>query len=126
MGSFPSMTVLLSVSLPTGFLDHESHSSHFVPSHESGWEFVKTREQGRGCSGITGGGGGTCGLWDPAGRCGSLRARVCPVSGPVTASHQCLVNQEQRPTLSGNGLPLQGIHLAHSLWDLSQRQGTKL
>ena len=34
------------MSLPTGFLDHESRSSHFVPSNEPGWEFVKTMEQG--------------------------------------------------------------------------------
>jgi hypothetical protein len=55
VGSFPSGAGLLSVTLPTGFLDHESHSSHFVPSHESEWEFVKTMEQGRGSSGLAGG-----------------------------------------------------------------------
>lgn len=91
MGSFPSVVGLLSVSLPTGFLDHESHSSHFVPSLESGWEFVKTMEQGRGRSGLAGGDCGVCEPWDPAGRCGSLRASVGPVSGPITTSHQCLV-----------------------------------
>jgi hypothetical protein len=51
---------------------------------------------------------------------------VSSVSSPVTASHQCLLRQGQRSTSSANGLPLQVIHLARSLWNSSQRQGTRL